>query len=414
MPPPAKSSPIRKIWIPKRKAITEKENADLPLVFSDPILADSSPSSSTSIPQATVKPSVAEAEEAETLAEPMANFPVNPLAFIPDGMTIDHGPADRKVRTMMVVPPLPPLHHDRVVIVETNRFIPIQLRESMRQAVKGLLDEAGHDSFDWDDHPFGLGVFKLIDSLAADTVIGLTFEVDEITTVTFVRHDQAKNRRLAAFGRETWILFLGFPLDYQTTFYVNRAVEDFGLLSVWHHPRGNLKYVLAKVWLVHPKFVPRSIVVTQLGGARNSWTVPVYMLRSADWNAHLHDVPPPPEDPEPEDGNPHPQYGVDLTAEQIYQNQLANWLQLNQAHNAQLNNHGHGHQNIQNIPLQHAEVHAPVQNMNIQEQHFEEPAAELMLMDPPLVNFQAILGEQAVALHVGFPPPASNLVDSPM
>jgi hypothetical protein len=57
----------------------------------------------------------------------MATFPVNPLAFLPEGMTIDHGPADRKVRTDLIVSPNAPLHNDKVVIAETNRFIPIHL-----------------------------------------------------------------------------------------------------------------------------------------------------------------------------------------------------------------------------------------------------------------------------------------------
>ena len=61
-------------------------------------------------------------------------------------------------------------------------------------------------------------------------------------------------------------LFIGFPLDYQTRQYTSKAVVDFGLLSVWHQPRANTQYVLARVWLVHPKFVPKSMVVTQLGG----------------------------------------------------------------------------------------------------------------------------------------------------
>jgi hypothetical protein len=141
---------------------------------------------------------------------------------------------------------------------------------------------------------------------------------------------------LTAFGRATWILLLGFPLDYQTTSYISSVVEDFGLLHVWDNPRGNNKFVLVKVHIVHPKFMPKSIVIHELGGARHSWAVPVIMLRSADWNAHIHDVPPPPEDPPSDD--PHPLFGEDVTAEQLYQQQLAGWLQNNQGFVA----HGHG------------------------------------------------------------------------
>jgi hypothetical protein len=73
--------------------------------------------SSTPLPQATVEP----------LPAVMANFPINPLVFPPEGLTVDHGPADRKTRTDLVVSPNVPLHNDKVVITETNRFVPIHL-----------------------------------------------------------------------------------------------------------------------------------------------------------------------------------------------------------------------------------------------------------------------------------------------
>jgi hypothetical protein len=113
----------------------------------------------------------------------------------------------------------------------------------------------------FDGHPFGLGSYTFQHTLDTDTVIGLSFELDEITYVTFVKHNEAKNMRLTAFGREIRILLLGFPLDYQTTSYIGSAVEDFGLLTVWDNPRGKNKFVLVKVHIVHPKFVPKSIVI---------------------------------------------------------------------------------------------------------------------------------------------------------
>jgi hypothetical protein len=73
----------------------------------------------------------------------MATFPVNTLAFLPKGMMVDQGPADRKICTDMVVPTIVPLQHDRFIIVETDRFIPIQHRLEMRLEVRGMIDEAG-------------------------------------------------------------------------------------------------------------------------------------------------------------------------------------------------------------------------------------------------------------------------------
>ena len=85
--------------------------------------------------------------------------------------------------------------------------------------------------------------------------------------------------------------------------------------------------------MIHLKYVPKSLVLCQLGGARQSWTVAVTMLRSSDWNAHIPDVPPATKDPPPKDGIPHPLHGDNLTAEQLYQMQLHNWIAQNVAAN---------------------------------------------------------------------------------
>ena len=106
--------------MPKQNQQTRKESADLPWISREVPLAISSPSSP--VPLGTVQPSeVIGGLEAVADGEAMANFPVNPLAFLPEGMIIEQGPADRKVRSVLVVPPVPPLHNDRVIIAETNR-----------------------------------------------------------------------------------------------------------------------------------------------------------------------------------------------------------------------------------------------------------------------------------------------------
>jgi hypothetical protein len=68
-----------------------------------------------------------------------------------------------------------------------------------------------------------------------------------------------------------------------------------------------------KVWLVHTKFVPKSFVMYQLRGARHSWNAPIILLHSSDWNAQVHDVPLPPEDPSNND--PHTFSSAQVTAE---------------------------------------------------------------------------------------------------
>ena len=55
---------------------------------------------------------------------PMANYPLNIVPYLPPGMTIELGPADRRVCADMVVGPIPPLRHDCLATTEANRFIP--------------------------------------------------------------------------------------------------------------------------------------------------------------------------------------------------------------------------------------------------------------------------------------------------
>ena len=87
--------------------------------------------------------------------------------------------------------------------------------------------------------------------------------------------------------------------------------------------------MLVKVRVIHLRLVPKSLVVRQIGGARQCWMVVVTMLRSNDWNAHLPEVPPAGEDPPPPDGIPHPLHGEGLNAEQLYQQQLhTGWLRM--------------------------------------------------------------------------------------
>jgi hypothetical protein len=78
-------------------------------------------------------------------------------------------------------------------------------------------------------------------------------------------------------------MFLNFPLDYQTDYWIEKAVALFGQLLVWHsvnQNHDNHARVLVKVWLMSDALVPRSFVMGQMGGHRRSWTVPVYLLRS--------------------------------------------------------------------------------------------------------------------------------------
>jgi hypothetical protein len=191
-------------------------------------------------------------------------------------------------------------------------------------------------------------------------------------------------------------MFLNFPLDYQTDYWIERAVAFFGQLLMWHtvNNHDNHARILVKVWIMSDALVPRNFVFRQMGGRRRSWTVPVYLPRTDQWNAHIHDLPVDSEDPPPADGNPHPFHGPHMTAEQRFQERLQVWLQQNGIFRGNAN----GGANVQQ-PRQQAIDHAP---------------GTAILPSRGQVNYQEILRAQGVHFSDGVEPTLNRLVDSPM
>ena len=197
---------------------------------------------------------------------PMANFPVNVIPYLPHGMTIELGPKDCVVRDEMVGSPTPPLRHDFLAMVEVNCFGPFHQKGALHHTIEGLLHESQFFPSEVADHPLGVGVFGFASSLVRDAVVGTTFELDENevaehTIISFVPHDAALNMRLTSFGPEVWILFVGFPYDYQTQHYMHKSVDSFGALVDWHNPRGDRIFVLIKARVIHLRLVPKILVV---------------------------------------------------------------------------------------------------------------------------------------------------------
>ena len=72
----------------------------------------------------------------------MANYPLNPVPFLPPGFTVEPGPTDRLVHSGMVVGPIPPLNHDFLAIAEASHYVPLHHRVATRATVEGLLHES--------------------------------------------------------------------------------------------------------------------------------------------------------------------------------------------------------------------------------------------------------------------------------
>ena len=106
----------------------------------------------------------------------MTNYPLNPVPFLPLGWAVEPGPADRVVRSGMVVGPIAPLSHEFLAIAETSHYVPLHRRSAIRGQITALLHESQLFTTEVSDHPFGIGIFGFTDSFMRDTAVNTPIE----------------------------------------------------------------------------------------------------------------------------------------------------------------------------------------------------------------------------------------------
>lgn len=185
----------------------------------------------------------------------MANYPLNPVPFLPPGFAVEPGPADRVVRSGMIVGPISPLNHDFLAIAEASVYVPLHRRAAIRNMIQGLLHESQLFTTEVSDHPLGIGIFGFADSFLRDSAVNTPLELEEEDLlITFVPHNEALNRRTTSFGPEVWLMFFGFPYDYQTDYYITKALGGFGSLVSWYNPRQDRRFMLIKARVLRLRY----------------------------------------------------------------------------------------------------------------------------------------------------------------
>jgi hypothetical protein len=77
--------------------------------------------------------------------------------------------------------------------------------------------------------PLGLCLVQFSSSLERQVMISRSpMQLDELREIEIVEHDRGINFRSCPFTRTCWIMFLAFPLDFQTREIITQAVGLFG------------------------------------------------------------------------------------------------------------------------------------------------------------------------------------------
>lgn len=236
----------------------------------------------------------------------MANFELDPLEFAPPGFNIIDGGSLRLSRTFFSPAVAPDRRHEdyAIAIVE-----PAPLPEEVpiyRNLVSDfIVNNLGRDVLDAQPWIQGVGLFHFRSPATRHTLLAhALFDLGSDRFVRFVPHDEGINYRATHGFHRGWAMILGIPLDYRCTDYIADAISTFGHFHHWHQDDPRLVRTLAYVSFPAPSLVPRDVVYREyanFGGARVSWTAPIYIL-----SAEFVDMITADEDPMPFDGNPHP------------------------------------------------------------------------------------------------------------
>ncbi|KAM0881896.1 hypothetical protein ACQ4PT_032653 [Festuca glaucescens] len=294
------------VWVPKRASgdagllDSRKSHA---LSSSD----DSPKSTLKQSAQATLPPPTCSPQDPPPAEEnlPMAVFEIDPTPWLPLGhQIIDGGPTclPRAYYTPAVPPPC---RHDNYCVAHIELPQPGGdgfWRDQVRDFVQ---ENLGLDVMDCQPSLFGVGLLEMRSSATRQILVQHPLrQIDEGVFVRFVNHDESGNHRGVQGFRRGWLMFLGIHQDFRNDFDISNVVASFGKFIDWHRHDPLKEITLVYAAFPSPQTVPRDVVFgdyATIGGSRQGWTAPCYVL-----TADFADVVPADEDPMPMDGNPHP------------------------------------------------------------------------------------------------------------
>jgi hypothetical protein len=164
-----------------------------------------------------------------TIKPSMANFPVDPLPFIPPGIEIEDGGPHRVPRAVVhLFGNAVHAHEEYVLAVDSQQILDADdLQGFMNQVTDYILETFHIPVRSRCRHPFGIGLFQLDTTFHKDLLFAANPHNIGGIEVNFVSHDHALNRRNWNYIRYGWIMLLGYPIDYRNLEHIDQAVAPF-------------------------------------------------------------------------------------------------------------------------------------------------------------------------------------------
>lgn len=197
----------------------------------------------------------------------MANFPCNPMLHVPVGLHVEHGWA-RPTRTRVALGGESLRCHEQYSMIElTPEPLLAQVVDLLQDVSEFLEEQFPVRVLSAFPSPLGWGLFQLENPTQRNNLIVASPIPFGHGPIRVHKHDEVRNLRACVYNRDCWIMFLAFPLDYQTVDFIRAAVAPFGRLLQWFKGP-NKSCVLTRCLVLTPERVPRSVIVS----GYNAWS----------------------------------------------------------------------------------------------------------------------------------------------
>ena len=195
-----------------------------------------------------------------------------------------------------VAPYRPPARNEDLAIVSFN---PLPNNEMQFAAVRAVLRDFLHHErptafLDIQPTHLGQALVQFAHAYDRDELIAQSPIVFGDVSVSFCKHNQGRNWRIAQFHHECWLLVLGLPNDYWTERHIHGAIGEFArVLHFEADPRQKCR-LLIRARVTDLEMIPQFIVYSDPDSVNgDSWTLQCEILQQVQQN---HQQAPPEEE----------------------------------------------------------------------------------------------------------------------
>ncbi|KAM0846975.1 hypothetical protein ACQ4PT_055323 [Festuca glaucescens] len=182
----------------------------------------------------------------------MANFPVDPVPFIPGDYQVLHVDGRPQQCRHHVAGVIARRHEDLAIATILLDFPGDQPFALTRNFLRQFMEEETQCTLKISQRcPLG-SAFVLVSTIAdRDWLVERSPHEFHGRQISFIEHNKGLNHRAFNYNRECWLMLLAYPADLWSDEHIRGVVKDFGVLVDWDKELSSYAALIVKMRIFH-------------------------------------------------------------------------------------------------------------------------------------------------------------------